>query len=151
MITWQELHDNLEYRNGRFWWKFSKQGRKLDEPAGSLNGDGYRQINFKGKIYMEHRLVWLYVTGEWPSGFIDHINRDRSDNRFENLREASSRANATNTKASEARFLPTNVYRNGKGFVVTLSISGKRKTFPTVSSVEEAIEIRDKALWEADE
>ena len=105
MITWQELHENLEYRNGNFYWRFSKQGRKMGEPAGTLNSDGYRAININKKIYMEHRLVWFYVTGEWPTNVIDHINRNRADNRLENLRDVSRQENSLNTRATERRVL----------------------------------------------
>ena len=38
---------------------------------------------------MIHRLVWKWVTGEEPGETIDHIDRNRSNNRFWNLRVAS--------------------------------------------------------------
>jgi hypothetical protein len=45
-----------------------------------------------------HRLAWLYVTGAWPKKHLDHINGDRADNRFCNLREADDAANNQNRK-----------------------------------------------------
>lgn len=53
-------------------------------------------IRFMGKYYGEHRLMWLFMTGEWPVEEIDHRNGDSLDNRFENLREAAHGQNQTN-------------------------------------------------------
>lgn len=57
---------------------------------------GYNQIWVDGRIYYWHRLVWFYMTGAWPREDIDHLNRDRSDNRWSNLREATRSQNLAN-------------------------------------------------------
>lgn len=62
---------------------------------GSNHNCGYRVLGIKGKSYLQHRLAWLYMTGEMPE-FIDHKNGDRSDNRFCNLREATKQQNQCN-------------------------------------------------------
>lgn len=49
------------------------------------------------KAYLEHRLVWFYIHGEWPSE-IDHINGIKSDNRIENLRVATRSQNCANVR-----------------------------------------------------
>jgi hypothetical protein len=64
---------------------------------GSLNGGGgYRMMSLDGKTYRAHRLAWLYMTGEWPDEDIDHINGERADNRWSNLRAASRWQNIHN-------------------------------------------------------
>ena len=60
------------------------------------NNKGYISIKFDGKEYQASRLAWLYMTGENPDCFIDHINRDSTDNRFSNLRKASYTENNRN-------------------------------------------------------
>lgn len=55
---------------------------------GAVRANGYIQIAIDYKIYLAHRLAWFYMNGDWPSGEIDHINRERSDNRLTNLRLA---------------------------------------------------------------
>lgn len=65
--------------------------------AGSIRPDGYLEIRINGKLYMVHRIVWALANGAWPSQQLDHINGDRSDNRLENLREASNAENARNS------------------------------------------------------
>lgn len=70
--------------------------------AGSVNNQGYRHIRVDGRAYKAHRLAWFYVTGAWPSNLIDHINGDRDDNRFSNLREATRSQNLANSKVFRA-------------------------------------------------
>ena len=58
---------------------------------------GYIQISIQKVRYYAHRLIWLWHYGYFPENGIDHINRDRSDNRIENLREVSQLCNMRNT------------------------------------------------------
>ena len=64
--------------------------------AGSLNRAGYWQIGVCGRTYTAQRLAWYYKHGTWPSGDIDHINRDKLDNRINNLRVLSRAENLRN-------------------------------------------------------
>jgi hypothetical protein len=66
--------------------------------AGSVNGGGYRHIGINGKAHQAHRLAWLYMTGEWPKELIDHRDCDNSNNRWENLREATNVENSRNAR-----------------------------------------------------
>lgn len=64
--------------------------------AGVLTKRGNRSLCVKGSAHAAHRLAWLYMTGQWPTLEIDHINGDPADNKFANLREASSGQNKQN-------------------------------------------------------
>jgi len=64
--------------------------------AGARMSNGYRNISVMNRRYLAHRLAWLYVYDSWPETQIDHVNRDRSDNRILNLREATPRQNGQN-------------------------------------------------------
>ena len=64
--------------------------------AGTEDGIGYLRVSIDGCRYKLHRLAWLYVNGYFPENFIDHINRNRSDNRIDNLREATRECNTRN-------------------------------------------------------
>lgn len=70
--------------------------------AGSVTGvkrpDGYWQIMIDGKIFLAHRLAWLYVHGKMPDHYIDHINGIKNDNRIENLRDVKQNINMQNQK-----------------------------------------------------
>lgn len=75
--------------------------------AGWLKPNGYRCITLDYRIYREHHIVWLFVTGALPKAHIDHRNGDRADNRISNLREATNAQNRENMKRSS---------RNTSGF-----------------------------------
>lgn len=66
----------------------------------SLNrqGNGYHRVTIDGKRYYRHRLAWFYMTGEWPVDEIDHINGNRADNRWVNLRDVVPKTNQQNRR-----------------------------------------------------
>lgn len=72
---------------------------KAGQVAGSRNGEGYIEIKVNGKIIGAHRVAWMLHYKEQPPEFIDHKNRDVSDNRIENLRAATKSQNGANRTA----------------------------------------------------
>lgn len=73
---------------------------------GSIAGTkfrGYLCISVDGKEYMAHRLAWLYMTGKFPENHIDHINTNKADNRFCNLRDATLKVNNQNIRKATIR------------------------------------------------
>ena len=98
MITADLLRSLLKYdsETGIFTWIASHKKPKAGQAAGTVDRDGYIIIRHGGRGYKAHRLAWLYVYGEWPTGMIDHINRVRHDNRIANLRCADASLNAQN-------------------------------------------------------
>lgn len=85
--------DHFQYSEGQLVSRIS--GNKV----GWKNVDGYTRIKFKGKIYQAHRIIWEIMVGPIPAGStIDHIDRDRSNNKMNNLRLASPQEQAANTK-----------------------------------------------------
>lgn len=68
----------------------------LDGAQAGFDSNGYVYICVDYQKYPAHRLAWLYMTGEWPRDEIDHCSRVRSDNRWDNLREASHFQNMLN-------------------------------------------------------
>lgn len=79
--------------------------------VGSLSVGGYLKVTFKGQSYPLSRVIWKLVTGADPKGEIDHINRDRSDNRWDNLRDVTSQQNQLNREAKGYYQLPSGRYR----------------------------------------
>ena len=70
--------------------------RCAGKSAENVGNNGYLRINLAGRMYLVHRIVWLWVNGSWPTGEIDHINGCRTDNRIANLREVAHAENARN-------------------------------------------------------
>lgn len=103
-LSAERLRELLNYnpKTGIFTWRASATSRRRMNPyvnreqAGSLRPNGYRAIRVDYMLYQEHRLAWLYTYGIWPAEHIDHINRNRADNRIANLREASRGQNLAN-------------------------------------------------------
>lgn len=102
-LTQMDLHQVLSYDplTGIFTWiDPAARCLKPGDRAGFVHGSGgYRHIKISSKMYAEHRLAWLYMTGEWPMHEIDHQDRDRTNNKFDNLRPATHKQNCENRGA----------------------------------------------------
>lgn len=64
--------------------------------VGCINSAGYAVVNIDRKVQYVHRIIWLWMTGDWPTGVVDHINGKRADNRWDNLRDVSYSENCHN-------------------------------------------------------
>jgi hypothetical protein len=108
--------------------------------AGGPSGAGYVSVMFTRKHHLGHRLAWLYITGKLPIGMIDHINGDPSDNRWENLREATYCVNAQNIRKATARSQTgvLGVTRHGPGFRAIVRTNGKNHYSTVYTTVERA-------------
>ena len=97
-ITADELRSILHYDplTGVFTHRESAGCRLAGSVAGFLDSKGYMQVGVLKRQYSAHRLAWLYIYGTWPKNQIDHINRNRSDNRIANLRDVTNQQNMCN-------------------------------------------------------
>lgn len=126
--------NNFKYENGTI----TRSDRKNSN--GSLDKDGYLIIKVKGKQFKAHRIVWLLNYGVFPKNEIDHINRNKLDNRIENLRE-SNRLQQNKNKDFQPN-KNTNVIGiyidNTKGLKKKYAFKSKNKTY-RFYTLEEAI------------
>lgn len=125
--------------------EFTRIGRK--NGGGSYDAYGYLILKIKGKQYKAHRMAWLCITGSEPDGNIDHINRDRSDNRSLNLRcipQSENNKNLTVRVNPETGFKGVVIDRtNGLKKMFAVKILGKTHRF---YNAEDANEFRVSAL-----
>lgn len=86
--------------SGIFTWAMPRPGCRAGDIAGNVNPGGYRRLGIDGKIYLAHRLAWLYAYGVMPTGHIDHLDGNPSNNAISNLRDVSCQLNVQNIKAA---------------------------------------------------
>jgi hypothetical protein len=102
ILTPERLRSLLDYDpdTGVFTNRVTRNPRaKAGQPAGALTSEGYTAFQINGAKIYAHRAAWAYVYGVWPDTEIDHINRQRNDNRIVNLRLATRCQNSQNTGA----------------------------------------------------
>lgn len=90
----------------------------------------YFRIKIEGMSYAAHRLAWLYMTGAFPKETIDHIDMDKYNNRFANLREATrsqQKANARKRVDSSSKYKCVSWRPRQKKWSATICKNGKRR------------------------
>lgn len=103
MITQSRLHHLFIYQDGNLLRRVAVKGSPVGARVGTIKPKGYMVAVVDGKSYRLHHLIWLYHHGFLPKE-LDHINRDRSDNRIENLRECNHSQNLGNSRPRVHRF-----------------------------------------------
>lgn len=140
-LTQKEIKELLDYSpsTGQFRWRVGRRGTAcVGSNAGYLCGHGYIEIRVFGKRYYAHRLAWLYVYGHFPDKYIDHINRQKSDNRIVNLRDVSQAKNCANRSKKVNGFSLAN--RNKyKKYRARIKVNGIEKHIGYFLSANEAI------------
>ena len=152
-ITADELRSILHYNplTGVFTRRKSAGGRMAGKVSGSPTADGYTKIGVSRKSYKAHRLAWLYVYGTWPTYQIDHINRDRADNRICNLRDVTHQQNLcnTNTYSNNTSGHKGVRYCDGK-FVARIRVNYRLVNLGYFKTFDEAVAARvaaEKLYW----
>lgn len=108
--------------------------------VGHADRHGHMRVSLDGIEYAVHRLVWLLVTGRMPSGDIDHINGNRADNRWSNLRDVSHRVNLQNRRSATAanKCGLLGVSQRGGSFLARIKVNGKQVCLGSFGSGQEA-------------
>jgi len=144
----EDLKRQIRYEpeTGKLFWLVSKKGvTKGRQVSPTPTTDGYMQCVFNSEHYYQHVLIWFYMTGTWPKETIDHINRIRSDNRWENLREATYSQNLYNSPCLYNKTGFKNITEHPWGWSVTSRIgTGKITNFGTYKTLDEAVEVAKK-------
>ena len=146
MITQELVKELFEYRDGELYRKVANSNRvKIGDKVGTVNNLGYLCTQINGKIYKNHRLIFLMFKGYLPK-YIDHINGIKTDNRIENLRECTSSQNNLNRKQrsnNTSGVKGVMWHKRDKKWEVRMQINGKYKYFGRYHDIEVAKFIAD--------
>jgi len=147
-MTQEELKNLLFYdcSTGVFIWKVQRGPVKPGMVAGSDDKLGYRIIRIKRKAYKAHRLAWLYVYGSFPTKGLDHINRNPSDNRINNLREATIQENSLNIslpRHNKSGYFGVSWHKTRKKWHASVCVHAKNKTIGYYPTALEAAKARE--------
>lgn len=142
---------DYDVSTGLFRWFKPKRTMARGWFAGHAHHSGYSVIQIQRRVYPAHRLAFVIMTGRWPAAEVDHKDRNRSNNRWENLREATSAQNGDNRSgwAKKASGLPKGVYpapRSPNRFVAKIGFGGGVKHIGTFGSVAEAADAYRRAV-----
>lgn len=121
-------------------------GRFAGRPITRTGDCGYILVSLNGTQLKAHRLAWFYEYGVWPSGEIDHINHDRSDNRIINLRDVPRTENAKNKSVhSHNTSGTTGVGRTRGKWVAYIGTNGRHINLGVFADKESAVVARRNA------
>ena len=139
-LTAQRLRELLHYdpETGKF-----LRIQRPEAIIGRDNGEGYLLIFVNGKRHRAHRLAWLYMTGEWPAFDIDHIDGNRANNAFCNLRDVRRSKNLQNQRAAKSSnkssgLLGVTWNKRRKTWLAQIFFDGKNHTIGGFESPKEA-------------
>ena len=154
ILTQELLKEFVKYDpDTGFFYKIKKKHardntRPLGSVVGHMSGDGYIHFSFFGKKRKTHRMAWLYMTGSMPNGIIDHIDGDRTNNKFSNLRDVTHTENSANMHKICSRTGFRGVYEKiKKGVVVSYVAQYDKKHLGTFNTPEEASTCVDEYLF----
>ena len=154
-LTQAELKRLIHYQpdTGVFTWLHREtagahwNSRYPGTEAGSVaprDNTTYIAIRVNRRLYLAHRLAWLYMTGEWPADEIDHIDRDGRRNEWNNIRAATSGQQKANQKLRKDSRIGLKGVRKytAKGrprpYYATITVDGEIFFLGTFATPEEA-------------
>ncbi len=141
-LTAERLRELLVYDpdNGSFVWKKSTSNRAMIGAAIKCRDrHSYVIVRLDGRLYLAHRLAFLYMNGRLPEHDVDHVNGDRADNRWANLREATRQENMRNkpARASKSGVRGVEQIPSGK-WRASITVSRRQLHLGCFDSIDEA-------------
>ena len=108
-------------------------------------------MRVNGVWYSAANIAWYLTHGEWPKGVIDHIDRNRANNKLDNLRDISQGLNCLNKRRWSKTGLPIGVYRERGRYRVSISLLDESRSLGSYDTLEEATVVAEagrKKQWE---
>ena len=150
MISQDQIKQFFDYKDGGLYWKIYKGPRaQIGDRAGCLMKKKYRIIRFNDILYYEHRLIWFFHHAYLPEE-IDHINRVKTDNRIENLRDVSHSQNMMNQKIKNhtSKYKGVHWHKCAKKWRSRIRMNGERFYLGVFNSEDKAAEVYNRKAIE---
>lgn len=110
--------------------------------VGTLNTRGYRIIHIGSRNYRTARLAFLYMTGSWPEFEVDHIDGQKTNDKFSNLRDVTKSINAQNKHVARndnsSGLLGAHKLEGGKAWTSSIRVCGKQVSIGKFKTAQEA-------------
>lgn len=143
------FEEYLDYNpdTGYFTIKKGRPGSKFKVGDRAESKGKYLRLTLQGKTYQAQNVAWFLTYGAWPEGIVDHINRDKHDNRIENLRDATYSINNSN-KPSRYSHGFKGLKKVGSRWRVQKSVEGKTKLFASTECLGKALKAQKEVFYE---
>jgi hypothetical protein len=148
-LTQEYLQSIFEYHaNGFLTWKQTYQKSKIGKVAGHFEPKRkYYWVKINKKIYGLHRIIFLHQNG-WMPSTIDHIDRNPSNNKIENLRPVSISQNSWNSnlfKTNTSGIRGVNFSKSSNAWEARIAVNKKRICLGLFKNKQLAIDARIEA------
>jgi len=144
------LNHFIDLRTCKIW-----NSRFANKDITGVSDQGYIRMEIDHKPYKAHRFAFLYMEGYLPEHGVDHIDRNRLNNKWSNLREVGKRCNAQNCNLSIANKSGVTgvVWNSNRGkWVSRIVINSKQKHIGSFENFDDAVMARyqeevNNPLW----
>ena len=99
-LTAQRVREVLNYdpETGVITWAAGKGSRARAGSSAGWEDARYHYVSIDGNNCRRNRIAWVWMTGKWPVGQVDHRNGNGKDDRWCNLRDVSHAVNQQNQR-----------------------------------------------------
>jgi hypothetical protein len=119
----------------------------VGKPVGTIGKDGYVRASVVGRSIGLHTVVWILCKKSFPIWEIDHIDRNRSNNRIENLRDVPQRVNAANNERS-ARGRKTGTRKENNKWLAVIRVHNRTVRIGLFTTEQAASDAYEKRKWQ---
>lgn len=149
-LTYEIVREMFEYHEDGYliWSDHCRRPDKVGRRAGWMDRHGYYEVMIYGKAHKVHRVIYMWHHGYMPEGIVDHEDRDKLNNKIENLREVSVTCNNRNCevrKDSKTGVCGVFWHKQSRKWEAKVRVNRVATTVGRFSNFDEAVKARHAA------